>query len=112
MMFYLNTTVFHDASMTNAKGYNDLQALTNSTFSFTSTNLQIDATLLFGDFVHAFLFLKDLMTGGLFADAFGATGILVQAGAVYDGYVSLFVSILFDAASVFLFLYIMSNRSL
>lgn len=105
----MNQTIFHDASVTNGFTYQQLQALTNSTFQF---NQQVDPALVFGDFYHVFLFVLGLVSGNIFSTAFGSTGILTQSGFGYDGYSSLFVSLLFDSATTFLILYIISNRSL
>lgn len=112
MTFYLNTNIFHDASITNGFTYNQLQALTNSTYSFNQPNLQVDVALIFGDFYHVFLFVLGLMSGNIFSTAFGSTGIMVQSGFAYDGLLSLFTALVFDSATVFLILYIVSNRSL
>lgn len=110
MTFYLNTNIFNDASITNGMTYQSLQALTNSTYSFA--NQQVDAALIFGDFVHVFQFIAALFTGGIFAQSFGSTGIMVQSGFAYDAYLELFTTLMFDSATVFLVLYIISNRSL
>lgn len=111
MTFYLNTNIFHDATITNGMTYSSLQALTNSTFALNQPNLQVDFALIFGDFYHVFLFIVGLMSGNIFSTAFGSTGIMVQSGFAYDAYLSLFTAIVFDSATVFLILYIISNRS-
>lgn len=109
--FYVNQQVFHDATITNGYTYNQLQALTNGTYSFVA--LQADPALLFGDFYHVMLFLKDLFAGGIFAVAFGTQGgILSQGAFAYDQYFSLLVTLMWDSATVFLILYIISNRSI
>lgn len=109
--YYLNNTTFHDASISQTQTYVALQALENSTYAFT--NHQVDSALIFGDFVHVFQFIAALFTNGMFASAFGNSGVMNQSGwGGYDLSVGLFITIMFDAATTFLILYIISNRSL
>lgn len=85
------------------------------TFTFTPG---FNAALIFGDFWSVFLFVTNIMSGGtLGIGPFQQmTGILgAQPGGIggpIDTAVLLLLGIMFDSATVFLALYIISFRSL
>lgn len=102
---YYGNTIFHDPVISNSVTFQNLNATLTSTFTF---NQQINIDLIFGDFYHVFLFVASLMSGGFFGQA---TGITATSGFA-DQSVTLLMTLMFDSATVFLILYIISNRSL
>lgn len=110
--FYVNQQVFHDPTITNGYTYDQLRALTNSTYSFS--NIQVDPALLFGDFYHVVLFVKTLFVNpDIFGTAFGTqNGILSQGAFGYDQYFALLTTLMWDSATLFFILYLISNRSI
>lgn len=116
-MYYMNLSIFHDPIITSSVSYQSINNLVG-TFAF---NQNINSGLIFGDFLSVYNLLGGLMTGSAtiaspFAVIFGGGGGQTGQGLIYnsgfaDASVGLFMAGLFDAATLFLLLYIVSNRS-
>ena len=112
--YYINQ-VFNDPVITQSTTYQSLGAIMAS----FNPNISPNPTLIFGDFISAFNLLKDLIAGGVFSTVFGhpsATtsgdmGLLGNSG-YYDASLQIFMGLLFDSATLFFILYIVSNRSI
>jgi len=98
-------TIFNDPSISQSATFGSLNSTVATTFQF---NQPVTASLIFGDFIAVFKFIAALMSGGIFADAQG----IVSTSGYGDQWVSLLMGGLFDLATVFLILYIVSNRSI
>lgn len=100
---YLMNQVFNDPIL---GGNNNITFAALDTLSQSfSLNQQVNASLIFGDFVAALTVLFGIVTGSTLNTAFqlipfANTSILLLQG------------ILFNLASVFLWIYIVSNRSI
>ena len=68
--------------------------------------------LIFGDFISAYNLITGLMYGEVMHDVFDPGGILSGGGFGYGDTLALFMTILFDLATVFLIIYIISFRSI
>ncbi len=100
--YYLNQ-IFNDPVISASATYTSLQTIMG-TFAF---NQQINTNLIFGDFVSVFTLLGSLMSGSVFTSSLH----LIQNSGFADVSVGLLMGLLFDSASLFLLLYIVSNRS-
>lgn|SRR6185312_7929886 len=116
-MYYMNLSIFHDPVITASVSYQSINNLVG-TFAF---NQNINSGLIFGDFLSVYNLLGALMTGSAtvpnpFAEIFGGGGGIGGHGIIYnsgfaDASVGLFMGAIFDSATLFLLLYIISNRS-
>ena len=116
-MYYMNLNLFHDPIITNSVSYQSINTLVG-TFAFTQN---INSGLIFGDFLSVYNLMGSLMTGSAtiaspFAVIFGGGGGQQGSGLIYnsgfaDASVGLFMGAIFDSATLFLLLYIVSNRS-
>ena len=70
-------------------------------------NTQINSALIFGDFINTWTLLGGLISGSVFTSSL----TIVQNSGFADLSVGLLMGLMFDSASVFLFLYFISNRS-
>lgn len=68
--------------------------------------------LIFGDFISVFKILGTLLTGEVFLDVFGQSGILATSGVGYSTYMIILMQLLFWSATLFFLLYIISFRSI
>lgn len=101
--YYLNQ-IFNDPVLSSSATYTSLNTIMG-TFSF---NQQINTNLIFGDFISAFTLLGSLMSGSVFTTSL----TIIQSSGFADLSVGLLMGLLFDSASLFLLLYIISNRSI
>ena len=101
--YYLNQ-IFNDPVLSSSATYTSLNTIMG-TFSF---NQQINTNLIFGDFLSAFTLLGSLMSGSVFTTSL----TIIQSSGFADLSVGLLMGLLFDSASLFLLLYIVSNRSI
>lgn len=75
------------------------------TFTF---NQQVNTNLIFGDFVAAYTLIGGLMSGSVFSSSL----TIIQNSGFADVSIGLLMGLLFDSATLFLLLYIISNRSI
>lgn len=101
--YYLNQ-VFNDPVISSSATYTSLQSIMG-TFTF---NQQINTSLIFGDFLSVFQLLGSLMSGSVFTSSL----TIIQNSGFADLSVGLLMGLLFDSATLFLLLYIVSNRSI
>ena len=101
--YYFNT-IFNNSAISQSATFSSLTAL-QGTFAF---NQSLDASLVFGDFIHVFTFLGSLFTGGAFSTAL----TLVSNTGFVDTSIQLFMGILYSSGTLFLLLYIASFRSI
>lgn len=101
--YYLNQ-IFQDPVISSSATYTSLQTIMGS-FAF---NQQVNTGLIFGDFISAFTLIGSLMSGSIFTDSL----TLVQNSGFADASVGLLMGIMFDSATLFLLIYIISNRSI
>lgn len=102
MTYYVNQ-IFNDPFLSNSATYSSLSSIMG-TFKF---NQQINTNLIFGDFISVFQLLGSLMSGSIFTSSL----TIIQSSGFADLSVGLLMGILFDSATLFLLLYIVSNRS-
>lgn len=100
--YYLNQ-IFNDSVLSQSATYQSLNNLMG-TFSFNQT---INTNLIFGDFISVFTLLGSLMSGSIFTSSL----TIIQNSGFGDMSVGLLMGLLFDSATLFLLLYIVSNRS-
>lgn len=105
--YYMNQ-IFNDPNINQNGTY---QALTDLKTSF-NPNLSPNSTLIFGDFISAFKLLVNLMSGGVFNTVFGDHGFMQTTASGFDASMELLMGLLFDSATLFFILYIVSNRSI
>lgn len=101
--YYLNQ-IFNDPVINSSATYASLQTIMG-TFTF---NQQINTNLIFGDFISVFTLLGSLMSGSVFTTSL----TIIQSSGFADISVGLLMGLLFDSATLFLLLYIVSNRSI
>lgn len=99
--FYLNQ-IFNNPVL-GANGNITFNAL-NTLMGTFRLNQQINTNLIFGDFIAAVTVLFGIVTGSTLSTAFTLIPYVDQSILLLQG-------ILFDLASVFLWIYIVSNRS-
>lgn len=102
--YYMNTA-FNDSQINNAayfggNPYNAMHTLANT----YAINQQINTNLIFGDFFAALTVLFGIVTGTTIS------GMLTLLPFV-DASIQLLVQIVFSLSSVFLWIYIVANRS-
>jgi hypothetical protein len=95
--FFNNTAIATQGSYT----YDSLKTLA-STFS---VNQQINTNLIFGDFLAALKLIFSIVTGTTIAEAF-------RGLPYFSDSLQLLTSIVFSISSVFLWVYIVANRSI
>lgn len=107
--YFLNQ-VFNDPSVSSNATFSSLQSIMNS---FTAPGTP-NTSLVFGDFMSAYIILFNLFTGSIFSSVFGATGVTAHSGIGFlaDAGLGLLMGIMFDSGLVFFILYIISNRSI
>lgn len=105
--YYLNQ-VFNDPLISNSATYQSLNATAHA-FTFSP---EVNTNFIFGDFITVMTLIGNIMSGGYFETVFGDAGIIHGAGGPADISLSLIMGLLFDSATFFLILYIVSNRSL
>lgn len=101
--YYINQ-VFNDPVISSSVTYTSLQTLMG-TFAF---NQQINTNLIFGDFISALTLIGGLMTGSVFTTSM----TIIQSSGMADLSVGILMGLLFDSATLFLLIYIVSNRSI
>ena len=104
--YYLNQ-VFNDPGINQSTTYKSLHDLVGS----FNPNISPNSTLIFGDFISAFNLLTNLMSGGVFGEVFGGSGVMVSSG-FFDSSLQLLMALMFDSSCLFFILYIISNRSI
>lgn len=112
--YYINQ-IFNDPVIQQSTTYKSLGTIMAS----FNPNISPNPTLIFGDFISAFNLLINLMSGGVFSTVFGHPasgtggdmGLLGNSG-YYDASLQIFMGLLFDSATLFFILYIVSNRSI
>lgn len=103
--YYINQ-IFNDPVVSQSATYTSLQTIMG-TFGTPSAS-SINVSLIFGDFMSVFTLIASLMSGSVFSSSMTVLG---NSGFA-DLSVGLFMGLLFDSATLFLVLYIISNRSL
>ena len=101
---YYANTIFHNPVL------NPLTTDSINTIigSFTISP-QINSALIFGDFISAYNILTGLFTGSIFNESIN----IVVANSGFGGTaVKILMALIFDSASLFFALYIISNRSI
>lgn len=99
--YYVNQIFQNPALSGNSNiTYNALHTLANS----FAVNQQVNTSLIFGDFVAGLTVLFGILSGTTIANAFSIFPF-VDAG------ITLLIQIVFSASSLFLWIYIVANRS-
>jgi len=107
---YFFNQIFNDPALSASVSEKGLEGLMKTTYSFNQT---VNTSFLFGDFYNTYLVLEGLFTGGIFQQVFSEGGVLDQSGlTVANIYLQILMGLLFDSATVFFILYIISNRSI
>lgn len=99
--YYLNTA-FQDPTLTanNNITYSALHTLAGS----FAINQQVNSALIFGDFIAGLTVLFGILTGATIASAFSIFPFV-------DASIMMLIQIMFSLSSVFLWIYIVANRS-
>jgi len=99
--YYVNT-IFNDPTINSNNNitYNALKTLAG-TFAI---NQQVNTSLIFGDFIAGLTVLFGILTGATIANAFSIFPFV-------DASITLLIQITFSLSSVFLWIYIVANRS-
>lgn len=101
--YYLNANIFNDPVL-NANTNITYNALNTLAASF-ALNQQINSSLIFGDFVNGMIVLFGVLTGG------PITELMTLGIPFMDGSIQLLFRVIFALSSVFLWIYIVANRS-
>jgi hypothetical protein len=102
-MLYYTNTIFKNATIA-SQGFYTYDALHTLAGTF-AIHQQVNASLIFGDFIAALTVLFAIVTGQTISDAFSAFPFI-------DTSIQLLIQISFSLTSVFLWIYVVANRSL